>query len=80
MNYLAATIGAVSCLAISQAFGAINVISDTDTGGKPLTQRARSYIHKRETRGWVALEIGIESPQREQSLAFEKSNLGPGGV
>jgi len=49
MNNLTATIGAISCLAISQAFGAINVASDTDTGGWITISGNYDYLSDQQT-------------------------------
>jgi len=49
MRYLTAAIGTISCLAVSQAFGAINVVSDTDTGGWIAISGNYDYLSDQQT-------------------------------
>lgn len=49
MKNLPVVIGAISSLAVSQAFGAINVVSDTDTGGWLAISGNYDYLSDQQT-------------------------------
>jgi hypothetical protein len=49
MKNLTAAIGTISYLAVSQAFGAINVVSDTDTGGWIAISGNYDYLSDQQT-------------------------------
>jgi len=49
MRYLTVAIGIISCLAVSQAFGTINVVSDTGTGGWISISGNYDYLSDQQT-------------------------------
>ena len=49
MRYISSSIVTISCLAISQAFGAINVVSDSDTGGWIAISGNYDYLSDQQT-------------------------------